>query len=107
MGDKRTCAEDTQPVAGPIIRSIHATSKDLATHVRPAANVAAGDVYVVTTPYDNGAIGSLRWALKHTTGSELVAACVQHVVESHRPSLFGNGIGRVADFKQPGCAARG
>ena len=35
-------------------------------------NAAAGDVYLVTTPYDNGAIGSLRWALKFSTGGETI-----------------------------------
>jgi hypothetical protein len=35
-------------------------------------NAAVGDVYLVTTPYDNGAIGSLRWALKFTTGGETI-----------------------------------
>ena len=35
-------------------------------------NAAAGDVYLVTTPNDDGSIGSLRWALKFTTGGETI-----------------------------------
>ena len=46
------------------------TSPTLSAPLRP--NAAAGDVYLVTTPYDNGAIGSLRWALKFTTGGETI-----------------------------------
>ena len=51
------CADDT-------------TSPTFSAPLRP--NAAVGDVYLVTTPYDNGAIGSLRWALKFTTGGETI-----------------------------------
>jgi len=35
-------------------------------------NAAVGDVYLVTNPNDDGAIGSLRWALKFSTGGETI-----------------------------------
>ena len=46
------------------------TSPTFSAPLKP--NAAVGDVYLVTTPYDNGAIGSLRWALKFTTGGETI-----------------------------------
>ena len=46
------------------------TSPTLTVPLRP--NAAAGDVYLVTTPYDSGAIGSLRWALRYATGGETI-----------------------------------
>src|SRR5262245_57177137 len=46
------------------------TAPKFSQPLRP--NAAVGDVYLVTTPYDNGAIGSLRWALKFTTGGETI-----------------------------------
>jgi hypothetical protein len=35
-------------------------------------NAAVGDVYMVTNPKDDGSIGTLRWALKFTTGGETI-----------------------------------
>ena len=35
-------------------------------------NAAVGDVYTVTNPNDDGSIGTLRWALKFTTGGETI-----------------------------------
>src|SRR5688500_18547746 len=51
------CADDT-------------TAPTFSAPLRP--NAAAGDVYLVTTPNDDGAIGSLRWALKFSTGGETI-----------------------------------
>ena len=51
------CADDT-------------TAPTFSVPLRP--NAAAGDVYLVTTPNDDGAIGSLRWALKFSTGGETI-----------------------------------
>ena len=42
----------------------------LSSPVRP--NAAIGDVYTVTNPNDDGSIGTLRWALKFTTGGETI-----------------------------------
>jgi hypothetical protein len=42
----------------------------LSAPVRP--NAAVGDVYTVTNPNDDGSIGTLRWALKFTTGGETI-----------------------------------
>src|SRR5688500_10151936 len=51
------CADDT-------------TAPTFSAPLRP--NAATGDVYLVTAPHDNGAIGSLRWALKFSTGGETI-----------------------------------
>jgi hypothetical protein len=51
------CADDT-------------TAPTFSAPLRP--NAAAGDVYLVTKTADNGEIGSLRWALKFTTGGETI-----------------------------------
>jgi hypothetical protein len=42
----------------------------LSSPLRP--NAAAGDVYAVTNPNDDGSIGTLRWALKFTSGGEII-----------------------------------
>jgi hypothetical protein len=46
------------------------TAPRLSTPLRP--NAAVGDVYTVTNPNDDGSIGTLRWALKFTTGGEVI-----------------------------------
>ena len=46
------------------------TMPSLSVPVGP--NAAVGDVYVVTNPNDDGGIGSLRWALKFSTGGETI-----------------------------------
>ena len=53
----------------------------LSAPVRP--NAAVGDVYTVTNPNDDGSIGTLRWALKFTTGGETIR---------FDPSLAGQSI---------------
>jgi hypothetical protein len=45
-------------------------SPTLSAPLRP--NAAVGDVYTVTNPNDDGSIGTLRWALKFTTGGEII-----------------------------------
>ena len=42
----------------------------LASPLRP--NAAMGDIYTVTNPNDDGSIGTLRWALKFSTGGEII-----------------------------------
>src|SRR5512138_617223 len=56
-------------------------SPKLSTPLRP--NAAVGDVYTVTNPNDDGSIGTLRWALKFTTGGEIIR---------FDPSLAGQAI---------------
>jgi len=51
------CADDT-------------TAPTFSAPLRP--NAAAGDVFLVTNAADNGEIGTLRWALKFTTGGETI-----------------------------------
>jgi hypothetical protein len=46
-------------------------------------NAAVGDIYTVTNPNDDGSIGTLRWALKFTTGGEVIR---------FDPSLAGQSI---------------
>ena len=96
------------------------TAPKISLPLRP--NAAAGDVYLVTTPYDNGAIGSLRWALKFTTGGETIrfdpslagqTILVDSMIYIRKPvtiegppgegvTISGQGKGRVFDAAFPG-----